>query len=617
MSTSTHPFQTEVKQLLDIVIHALYSDREIFVRELVSNASDALEKLRIEQLKNSDNQSNIFQPDQPLKISITTDEEARTITIADSGIGMTNDELVENLGTIAHSGTKKFLEAIKTSEGNTDLIGQFGVGFYSSFMVADKVEVFTHSWSPDGEGLKWESNGQDDYTISPAENVDRGTKIVIHLKEDSAEFSKEYRIRELLRRYSNFVPFPIEFKGERLNTVQAIWAKNKSEVKPEEYDEFFQFIAHTDEQPLAHMHFSADAPLALNALLFIPKENPESFGFGRIDPNVALYCHRVLIASKPEGLLPDWMRFLHGVVDSEDLPLNISREMLQDSSIIRKLNDIITKRFLRFLEDMAKNEPETYKTFYTKFSRFIKEGLLTTWQYKDSLGKLLRFESTFTEPGETTSFADYVTRMKEDQKDIYVLTGESRTLLEQSPYLETFKSNGLEVIFLTDSGDKFVIDALQKFDDKDIKPIDRADIDLPNSAKKPEGEALSDDKASTLSTWLSDQYKDKFSKISFGDRLVDGVAVALYGADDPGAEVRAYMKAMGQDVPESHPEIELNPRHALVKKLADLSQTDADLAKLVADQITNTALLRAGMLDNPADLADTSRALLERFLLDK
>ena len=402
MNTETHQFQAEVRQLLDIVINALYSDREIFVRELVSNASDALEKLRLKQLTDS----NIYQPDKPLEITVTTDKENKTITIADTGIGMTEADLVENLGTIAHSGTKKFMEALKQKqEGGADLIGQFGVGFYSSFMVADRVEVFTRSYEPEAASLRWSSDGREGYSIETlAEPLDRGTRIVIRLKDEYEEFSQEYRVKELLRRYSNFVGFPLNFNGEHINTVQAIWSKSKSDVKPEEYDEFYQFISHTDEKPLSYMHFSADAPIALNALLFIPRRNPEMFGFGRVDANVALYCKRVLIDAKPEGLLPEWLRFLNGVVDSEDLPLNISREMLQDNSLVRKISDIITKRFIKHLEKLAKDDQETYREFYAQFSRYLKEGVVTSWPNKESLGKLLRFESTATEPGETTSF---------------------------------------------------------------------------------------------------------------------------------------------------------------------------------------------------------------------
>ncbi len=614
MNTETHQFQAEVRQLLDIVFNALYSDREIFVRELVSNASDALEKLRVKQLTDS----NVYQPEKAAEISITTDKDAKTITIQDSGIGMTEADLVENLGTIAHSGTKKFLEALKQKqEGGTDLIGQFGVGFYSSFMVADHVEVFTHAAEPDAASLRWASEGRDGYTIEHLdETLDRGTRIVIHLKEEYAEFSQEYRVRELLRRYSNFVAFPLNFNGEHINTVQAIWSKSKNDIKPDEYDEFYQFIAHTDEKPLTYMHFSADAPIMLNALLFVPKKNPEMFGFGRVDPNVALYCKRVLIDAKPEGLLPEWLRFLNGVVDSEDLPLNISREMLQDNTLVRKISDIITKRFLKHLEKLSKDDKAAFDDFYAQFSRYLKEGVVTSWPNKEALGKLLRFESTATEAGEMTSFEDYVTRMKENQSAIYALTGPSRAHLENSPYLEAFKARGYEVAFFTDHGDEFVLDSLSTVCDKPVTMIDRADVELPELEEDRKNDLPAAD-ASALEDWMKEQYPDKFSKVSLGKRLVSAPAVALQSGDDMGPEMRAYMKAMGQEVPESHPQLELNPGNPLVKKLSSLRTENPELAKLVADQIANTALLRAGMLDDPAVLAQSSQALMEQLLLDK
>lgn len=612
MNTETHQFQAEVRQLLDIVINALYSDREIFVRELVSNASDALEKLRLKQLTTP----GIYQPDKPLEITITTDKDNKTITIADTGIGMTEADLVENLGTIAHSGTKKFMEALKQKqEGGADLIGQFGVGFYSSFMVADQVEVFTHSWEPEAASLRWTSNGREGYSIETLdEPLDRGTRIVIHLKDEYEEFSQEYRVKELLRRYSNFVGFPINFNGEHINTVQAIWSKSKSDVKPEEYDEFYQFISHTDEKPLSYMHFSADAPIMLNALLFIPRRNPEMFGFGRVDANVALYCKRVLIDAKPEGLLPEWLRFLNGVVDSEDLPLNISREMLQDNSLVRKISDIITKRFIKHLEKLSRDEKETYQEFYGQFSRYLKEGVVTSWPNKESLGKLLRFESTSTAPGETTSFEEYVTRMKEGQTAIYALTGPSRSHLENSPYLEAFKARGYEVAFFTDHGDEFVLDSLSSVDGKPVTMIDRADVELPELEEE-QKDALPQEEATALEEWLKELYPDKFSKITLGRRLVRGAAVALQSGNDMGPEMRAYMKAMGQEIPESHPQLELNPSNPLVKKLSSLRTENPELAQMVADQIANTALLRAGMLDDPAVLAQSSQALMEQLLL--
>ncbi len=609
---NTHQFQTEVRQLLDIVIHAFYSDREVFVRELVSNASDALEKLRLKQLT----QADVYEPERELRISISTDEEAGTLTIADSGIGMTEDEVVEFLGTIAHSGTKKFLEAMKESKGGTqDLIGQFGVGFYSVFMAAEKVEVTTRSWQPGAAPVKWVSDGEEGYELAEAAaDTPRGTSILIHLKEDAKSFAKGDHTRYILSKYSNFVGFPIDFNGEHLNTVQAIWMKNRKDVKPEEYEGFYQFIAHTESKPLSYMHFSADAPIVLNSVLFVPEENPEAMGFGRCEPMVSLYCHKVLIDSKPEKLLPEWLRFLAGVVDSEDLPLNISREMLQDNSLLRKVAGIITKRFIKHLEGVAKNEAETYEKFWRTFSRYIKEGVVTSWEHKDALGKLIRFESTFTEPGKLTSFEDYVSRMKENQKDIYVLYGASRSQLENSPYLDALKARGFEVGFFTEGGDQFVVESLMKFGEKEIKSIDRAGLELPPLEAQPDQPGLDETEADALTSWVSDTFTERFSKVSVSDRVTSAPAIALQGEGDISPEIKAYLRAMGQDVPETHPEIAFNPHNPIVMKLAELRNTDEALATLLADQLINTALLRAGMLDDPAKLADNSQALLEKLL---
>jgi len=612
--SDTHQFQTEVRQLLDIVIHAFYSDREVFVRELVSNASDALEKLRLKQLTNA----SIQDPARELRIAITTDEEAHTLTIADAGIGMTRDEVVEYLGTIAHSGTKKFLEMMKEDKnGSKDLIGQFGVGFYSVFMAADEVEVTTRSWQPEASPVKWTSDGREGYTLEEAPtDTPRGTSILIRLKKDAEDFARAENLRHIISRYSNFVGFPIDFNGEHLNTVQAIWMKNKKDVTTEEYEYFYKYIGHTESAPLSYMHFSADAPIVLNSVLYIPEENPEAMGFGRCEPHVALYCHKVLIDSKPDNLLPEWLRFLTGVVDSEDLPLNISREMLQDNSLLRRISGIITKRFIKHLETIAKEDNEKYETIWRQFSRFIKEGIVTSWEHKDALGKLLRFETTFTEPGKLTSFADYISRMKENQKDIYVLYGSSRTQLENSPYLDALKARGFEVAFFTDGGDQFVVESLIKVDDKEVKSIDRANLDLPPLEAQPDRPGLDEDQAKDLTEWVSATFKDSFSKISTSDRVTSAPAIALQGENDISPEIKAYLKAMGQPVPENHPEIAFNPFNPIVRKLADLRKNNEELATLLAEQLINTALLRAGLLEDPAKLADNSQALLEK-LLDK
>ncbi len=610
----SQPFQTEVRQLLDIVIHAFYSDREVFIRELVSNGSDALEKLRLKQLTNND----IYQPELDLRLSITTDEEARTITIADSGIGLTQEECVEYLGTIAHSGTKKYLELMKESQGSStqDLIGQFGVGFYSVFMVADEVEVTTRSWQPDAAPLTWVSDGREGYSIGDAPaDTPRGTSIKVKLKEDADLFAKADYVRDIINRYSNFIGFPIDFNGEHLNTVQAIWLKNKNEVSEEDYQSFYHFVAHTDRDALSYMHFRSDAPVDLASVLFIPEENPESMGFGRTESQVSLYCHKVLIDSKPEGLLPEWLRFLAGVVDSEDLPLNISREMLQDNTLMKKISKIITGRFIKHLEEMAKNKPEKYETFYTQFSRYIKEGVVTDWENKDALGKLLRFESTMTESGKTTSFVDYISRMKENQKDIYVLYGQSRAQLENSPYLDALNAHGFEVAFFTEGGDQFVIDSLMRVDDKQIKSIDRANLDLPElEDSADDSPKLDDATAEKLSKWMENTFSGQFEKVSASSRAKGVPAIALQSETGLSPDVKAYLQAMGQTVPESSPQIALNTHHPVVMKLAELQESDEELATLLAGNIVNTALLSAGLLDDPTKLASNSQELLERLL---
>ncbi len=611
---NTRPFETEVRQLLDIVIHAFYSDREVFIRELASNGSDALEKLRLKQLT----EHAIYQPERDLRLSITTDEEAKTLTISDSGIGMTEEEIIEFLGTIAHSGTKKYLEKLKESQGTStqDLIGQFGVGFYSVFMVAHEVEVISRSWQPDAKAVKWTSDGREGYSLEEAPaDTDRGTSILIKLNEEAADFSKAEMVRGIVQRYSNFIGFPIDFNGEHLNTVQAIWLKNKKDVTPEEYQSFYQFIAHTDRESMTHMHFNAEAPIAIASVLYVPDENPESMGFGRTEPQVSLYCHKVLIDSKPEGLLPEWLRFLAGVVDSEDLPLNISREMLQDNTLLRKISGIITSRFIKHLEALANEGGEPYEKFYAQFSRFLKEGVVTSWEHKESLGKLLRFESTFTEAGKMTSFGDYIARMKENQKDIYVLYGASRAQLESSPYLDALAERGFEVAFFTEGGDQFVIDSLMRVGEKEIKSIDRANLDLPEIADAQDDVAgLSDEEAQGLTEWVNSRFPEQFDKVTTSDRARAVPAIALQSANGLSPEVRAYLQAMGQSVPESKAEIALNPKNPIVMKLAELRQSDEELAGLLAGQIVDTALLRAGMLENTAQLAENSQALLEKLL---
>ncbi|HER63665.1 MAG TPA: molecular chaperone HtpG, partial [Desulfobacteraceae bacterium] len=400
----TREFQAETRKVLDIVINSLYTERDIFVRELISNAADALEKFRhlslVEKVE--------FDAHVPLEITIDCDDKNHTLTITDTGIGMSREELETNLGTIAHSGSGQFWEQLaEAAKKDVNLIGQFGVGFYSAFMAAKKVVVLTRSW--DGsEGWEWESDGGGSYTIKPCEGLHRGTRIILELKDDAKQYATKFAIERIIKQYSSFVSFPILVDGEKVNTVQAIWARSRNEITDKEYTEFYKFIGNAVDEPLYKLHFSADAPLAINALIYVPRENYEVMGMGRMQPGVNLYCQKVLIDQHSENILPEWLRFLKGVVDSEDLPLNISRQALQDNALVFKLRKVLTKRFIKYLKEEAKKDPETYATFWKNFGIFIKEGVTTDFEYREDLGDLLRFESSQGEAGSLVSLAEYV-----------------------------------------------------------------------------------------------------------------------------------------------------------------------------------------------------------------
>ncbi len=607
-----HTFQAEVRQLLDIVIHSLYTDKEIFIRELVSNAADSLEKLRHTALTEQVHDDKL-----PLEINITTDDTAGTITIQDYGIGLTREELNENLGTIAHSGSKAFAQALKESrESGQDalsLIGQFGVGFYSAFMVAEEVKVFTRSWKAEGENLLWKSDGLGTYTIEGTPDTQRrGAKIVVKLKDEDKEFANVSRVESVLKRYSAFVPFTIHLNGKKLETVEALWMRSKSEIKPEEYTEFYKFQANAFDDPHYTLHFSADAPLAINALIFTPKENFERFGFGRMEPGVSLYCKKVLIDPKPEGLLPEWMRFAKGVIDSADLPLNISRESMQDSALVQKLGKVITGRYLKSLLDEAKKDPESYDSFYKQFGNFLKEGVTSDFQNRDRLAKLLRFESSATESGKTTSLEDYVGRMQSDQKEIYYLYAPSRRAIETGPYLETLKSRGLEVIFLYEPIDEFVMSHLHAFEEKSLVSADSADLEITTEAG--EGESLPKEELDALTGWLKEKLGDKVTAVAGSKRLVDSPAAALNSDKMMTPSMRRLMKAMQQDTPGSAAiRLELNPRHPLIKHLNTLRSTKSELAAEIGEQIYDNAMVAAGFVEDPREMVGRLYKMMERL----
>ena len=603
-------FQAEIRQLLDIVIHSLYTEKEIFVRELVSNASDALEKLRHLQLV----EKEIFDDRLPLEINLTTDDAAKTFTIQDFGVGMTRAELVEDLGTIAHSGSKAFLQALGANAAkDASLIGQFGVGFYSAFMVAKRVRVFAHSWRPDEPGHVWESDGSGSYTIEEAEGQRRGCKIVVELKEECTEFSLASRIEGILRRYSSFVQFPINLNGKRVNTIQALWLRSKNEIKEEEYTEFYKFQADAFEPPRLRLHFSADAPLAINALLFVPEENPERFGFVRAEPGVALYCRKILIDPHPKDLLPEWLRCLKGVVDSEDLPLNISRELTQDRSLLTKLSRVLTRRFLKFLEEEAKERADSYREFYRRFSVYLKEGAALDVAYKDDLVKLLRYESSLTDPGALTSLPDYVSRMKDTQREIYYLVGPSRAAIEAGPYLEGFRARNLEVLFCYENVDEYVMSHVHAFDGKRLIAADHADVKLEDLPAPPGEDALSPEQTRALTAWLKETLGDRVAEVKASDRLVASPALALNADKLTSPHMRRLMKVMKVEGAEDTPRVELhlNPRHAVIKHLAAAREAKPEVAKLMAEQVLDNALIAAGLLDDPQKMVARIYRLLE------
>ena len=600
-------FQAEVKQLLDIMIHSLYKDKEIFIRELVSNASDALEKLRYIQQTGK----KIFDDKLPLEIEVKTDEEANTITITDYGIGMTSEELTENLGTIAHSGSKQFLDSVKKgADINENLIGQFGVGFYSVFMAAERVEVLTHSWQKDGEDLLWKSDGSGTYEINKVKGNRRGTSIVVYLKEDEKEYSNSERVKIILKQYSSFVQFPLKLNGEQINTVDAIWLRKSKDITEDEYKEFYKFQSNSFDEPFYRLHFSSDAPIDINTLLFVPTENSEIPGFGRVEPSVSLYCKKILIDDKPKEFLPDWLRFLKGVVDSADLPLNISRESMQDTNLSQNLGRAITKRFIKFLGDEAKKDKKKYSEFYNKFGLYIKEGVSSDFVNRESLQKLMRFETSRTKGEDKISFDEYVSGMKEEQKDIFYILGNDREFIEKSPQMEVFKSRDIEVIYVYEPIDDFVMNNVREYDSKSIISIDSTDVDLDTDEKKKSH--LKKEKTEELCKWLKDTLGEKVEEIGVSKRLVDSPVVALNADKLMTNSMKRLMKAMNKDAGDNNKvKLEINTSHKLIKQLDELRKKDEGLAKLVAEQLFDNSLLAAGFIEDPQNMVGRINDILE------
>lgn len=612
-----HEFQAEIKQLLHIVIHSLYTDREVFVRELVSNASDALEKLRFITITEQEYHDKGL----PLEIRLEADELNKTLTIRDTGVGMTHDELTRNLGAIAHSGAAEFLRSLDESRrAEAQLIGQFGLGFYSVFMVADHVRVRTRSYRLEERGWEWSCDGGAGYTIAPADGVARGAAIIVHLKQDAHEFADPKRVREIVRRYSNFVAFPIYVNGEQVNTIQAIWTRNKQDVAPEEYAEFYKFLTNSSDEPLMRLHVQSDAPLQVNALLFVPRYNTERFGFGPMEPGVSLYSRKVLIRQRDPDILPDYLRFVRGVVDSLDLPLNVSRENPQDSRLIARLRKVLTERLIRHFNEQADKDPAAYQTFWENFGLFIKEGIARDLDHKDKLATLLRYESSATKPGETVSLKQYVERMVEGQEAIYYLNGPQREVIEAGPYCEAFRARNIEVLYVYEPVDDFVLSALREFDGKALVSADRADLDLPGEPETAEGGDRPDTPAEQLSAllaWLRETLSGKIKDVRLSRRLIDSPACLVNPNELFTTSMQRVMQAAHKELfTPTDQLLEINPRHPLIARLAALCAAgeDSALLRAAAEQILDNARLAAGLLTDPRGLVERSYRLLETAL---
>ncbi len=619
----TKQFQAETRKVLDIVINSLYTERDIFVRELISNAADALEKYRHLSLVEKPE----FDAHVPLEISIDCDDKKHTLTITDTGIGMTKEELETNLGTIAHSGSGHFLEELaEAAKKDVNLIGQFGVGFYSAFMAAKTVRVQTRSW--DGsEGYEWESDGGGTYSIKPCEGLHRGTKIIIELKDDAHEYGTKFTLERIITQYSTFVPFPVKVEGKTVNTVQAIWTRSKSEITEEEYTEFYKFIGNAVDEPLYKLHFSADAPLAINTLLYVPQENFETLGMGRMQPGVNLYCQKVLIDQHSENILPEWLRFLKGVIDSEDLPLNISRQSLQDNALVMKLRRVITKRFIKFLAEEAGKDSEKYLQFWKTFGIFIKEGVTSDFEFQKDLGKLLRFESSAAEAGQMISLDEYVDRMKEGQDEIYYINGPSRTAIEYGPYVEMFKKREVEILYTLEPIDDFVLNHLGEYDGKKLVSADRADLRLPEvktdadmESAEEQGEKLEAAQIEELCSFLKEVLGDRVKEVKSSDRLVDSPAMIVNVDGYMTSSMERIMQAQGGEgnlAMAGKKDLEINPASPLMKKIVGLKETKADFARDIAEQVFDNAMIQAGLLVDSQQMVSRSYRILEQIAGDE
>ncbi len=613
-------FKAEIKQLLDILVHSLYTHKEIFLRELVSNASDAMDKLKFESTKGTEIADN----DLPLEINIKADKDKKILTVADAGIGMTQEELVNNIGTIAKSGTSEFLKIMaENKEDATNIIGRFGIGFYSVFMVAKKVVIKTKSFKKDEPAVRWESDGLGSYTITPLEEeIKRGTIIEIHLKDDMDEFLEKYRLESIIKKHSSFISFPIKVENEQVNTQSALWREPKSNIKSEQYTEFYKFLTYDQEEPLTVIHRSVDAPIQFTSLLFIGKRSMDMFGYNREDYGLDLYVRRVLIQHQNKDILPEYLSFVKGVVDSEDLPLNISRETLQENVIFTKISNSVTTQVLSHLTTMAEKEEDKYKQFWKEHGKIFKMGYMD-YANQEKFSKLLRFNSSASkDESDIISFDQYIERMKKDQKEIYYAFGSSREAVALDPHLEIFKNKGLEVLYLYDPMDEFVMEALRKYKDYDIKSVEQADVKKLNKMKsveedkKEEVEELSkEDKKhfSSLMKKMKDILGDKVKEVKESKRLSGSPIVLVTPDDGISSSMQKIMNLTGKTTTVPAKIMEVNKDHKLIRNLIKVfKKNDNDpYIKTVVEQLYESSLLLEGFLTDPHKLVNRVNSLLE------
>ena len=603
-------FKAETKQLLNILIHSLYKDRDVFLRELLSNASDALNRLRFEMVTNQD----VLDPAAELAIRISVDKDARMLTIQDTGIGMTKEEIIENLGTIAQSGARKFLEATKDKSTDlTQVIGQFGVGFYSVFMVAEWVRVTSRSYKPRAKAVTWYATGEENYEVSPAEMNERGTKVEIKLKEDAAEFADEYRLKNIIHKHSEYIGFPI-YVGEEtqpVNKQTSIWRMSKQSVTAEQHKDFYKQLTLDFEDPLLHTHIVTDAPVQIYALLYVPGKSERGMFALRKEDGLKLYSRNILIDEYNKDLLPEHLRFVQGVVDSEDLPLNVSRETVQATGLMARLKKVITGQVMKELESLAKNDAEKYQTFWEEFGVYLKQGVATSPTDSESIYPLLRFKTNL-HPETWSSLEDYVGRMKPDQKEIYFIVGEDPKSVLRSPHLDYFQQQGTEVLLLTEPMDSFMLMGLRKYKDHELKNVAQAEIGE-QSKETDTQEQLAEEDFSKLIERFKQVLGERVTDVRASNRLSQSVArlVDADGALNP--ELQRVYKYLGKEFEIPKKILELNPSHTILKKLLDMDPS-SELQTLIIEQIFDSALLVEGLHPDPSSMAPRMQQIIEAAL---